>query len=211
MNFYDISLLEICNKISKDTGLTSYDILIIGKSAYYRYKKYQIPKKKKGEFRTVGQPAKEVKLLQRWIVENLLHGLPIHECATAYAKGSSIKSNALVHANNPYILKLDFHKFFPSIVPRDFIGHFNKYSDNKLSKDELKFIANILFWKETRKSELNLIIGAPSSPIVSNTVMYDFDEEVNKYCIDNRMKYTRYADDMCISSRKKIHAMFMSS
>lgn len=203
MKFYQEELREICNKISKGTGLTPYEVLRIGRSAYYRYKKYKIPKKKAGEFRWVGQPAKEVKLLQWWIIENLLKDLRVHKCATAYMKGSSIKKNAIVHIKNSYILKLDFINFFPSIAPRDFTRHFKKYGKFDLSENELFFLSKILFWKENRTSDLSLIIGAPSSPILSNTIMYDFDNEVYLFCKEKNMKYTRYADDICISSSKK--------
>lgn len=197
------SLLGICIAISKGTGLTPFEVLKIGRSSYYRYKKYQIPKKKEGEFRTIAHPAKEVKILQRWVIENLLFDLPVHKCATGYVKGSSIKRNAFIHANNTYILKLDFSGFFPSIVPNDFIRHFKKYKADKLSEDELNFVSKILFWKESRDSGLKLSIGAPSSPIISNTILYDFDSQVNDFCESNEMKYTRYADDICISSPKK--------
>jgi hypothetical protein len=190
MNFNEGPLFNLCRSISKGTGLTPFDVLIIGNSAYYRYKKYTIAKKKKGEFRTIGHPAKEVKLLQRWVIDNLLFDLPIHECATAYVKGSSIKRNVSAHVSSNYLLKLDFSGFFPSLVPKDFIHHFKKHKNGLLSQEELKFVAKILFWKENRHSDLSMSIGAPSSPILSNTLMYDFDIELN-------------ADDLCISSNKK--------
>jgi len=197
------SLLGICIAMSKGTGLTPFEVLKIGKSAYYRYKTYKIPKRAEGEFRTIAHPAKEVKILQRWIIENILSDLPVHKCASGYVKGASIKKNALIHANNTYMLKLDFTGFFPSITSNDFIQHFKKYKPDYLSFETISFVSKILFWKETKESGLSLSIGAPSSPLISNTIMYDFDNAVDDYCKKNSMRYSRYADDICISSCNK--------
>lgn len=41
--------------------------------------------------------------------------------------------------------------------------------------------------------------GAPTSPYLSNLILSNFDDLVAKYCNDNKLKYTRYADDMTFS------------
>src|SRR5690625_2960841 len=41
--------------------------------------------------------------------------------------------------------------------------------------------------------------GAPTSPMLSNLVFYRIDEEIVKFCIENKIRYTRYADDMTFS------------
>ena len=47
--------------------------------------------------------------------------------------------------------------------------------------------------------ETELPQGAPTSPYISNLIMKDFDNEVSKYCMANKLKYTRYADDLAFS------------
>ena len=48
----------------------------------------------------------------------------------------------------------------------------------------------------------HLTIGAPSSPILSNSVMFEFDEYWSVRCNENDIVYTRYSDDLYFSTNK---------
>ena len=52
------------------------------------------------------------------------------------------------------------------------------------------------------KDEFQLSIGAPSSPFVSNVIMFDFDTHMDKWAKENGFIYTRFADDITISCQK---------
>ena len=41
--------------------------------------------------------------------------------------------------------------------------------------------------------------GAPTSPVITNIVMRDFDETVGNWCNQRGITYTRYCDDMTFS------------
>ena len=41
--------------------------------------------------------------------------------------------------------------------------------------------------------------GAPTSPAITNIIMYDFDETVGAFCNEKNIAYTRYCDDMTFS------------
>ena len=41
--------------------------------------------------------------------------------------------------------------------------------------------------------------GAPTSPAITNIIMYDFDERVGEFCAERGIAYTRYCDDMTFS------------
>ena len=41
--------------------------------------------------------------------------------------------------------------------------------------------------------------GAPTSPAITNIIMYDFDETVGAFCNKKKISYTRYCDDMTFS------------
>ncbi|XIX98146.1 reverse transcriptase domain-containing protein [Escherichia coli] len=45
--------------------------------------------------------------------------------------------------------------------------------------------------------------GAPTSPIISNAVLFEFDEEMSFQALTLDSIYTRYSDDISISSDKK--------
>ena len=53
---------------------------------------------------------------------------------------------------------------------------------------------------EDYPNEFGLAIGAPSSPSISNAMMFAFDDRMAKVCGDRGMRYSRYADDLTISS-----------
>ena len=192
------NLLEM---LSTDLALPPKDLLYLVMSAPYRYKVYQIAKKAPGKKRTIAQPAKEVKPLQYWVMKNVLSKFPIHSAAFAYRRGRSILDNATPHAPHRYLCKLDFRNFFPSIKSTDFekFMHLNSLAA-RWSKEEIGYLSRILFWRQKRGNVLQLSIGAPSSPLLSNILLYDFDLKVSAYCAEHGITYTRYADDLSFST-----------
>ncbi|EIA1588319.1 retron St85 family RNA-directed DNA polymerase [Vibrio parahaemolyticus] len=155
--------------------------------------------KKSGGIREISQPSKEVKEVQYVIIKEILSKLPVHECAKAYKKGVGIKQNAVEHLNKEFILKTDFSNFFPSIKPADLEYYFKK-NNVEINNLEFDIISKILFKKKENSNKLELCIGAPSSPIISNIVMYEIDELLYSHCKERNISYTRYADDMTFSS-----------
>ncbi|EJH2658838.1 retron St85 family RNA-directed DNA polymerase [Salmonella enterica] len=164
-----------------------------------KYKVFYIKKKNGKGLREIAQPAPDVKEIQRAIVNTLLTTLPVHDCAKAYIKETSIFNNAEPHKDNKYILKIDFENFFYSIKPQDLYPYLLR-EDIKLTQFEYEIISHYLFRRKKGEKKLRLCIGAPSSPIVSNIVMYDFDCILSDYCNLNNIAYTRYADDLTLSS-----------
>jgi len=148
--------------------------------------------------RLISQPALEVKVVQRALVAVLLRELPVHQAATAYMPGSRLVDNVLPHANAGPILKLDLKDFFPSIVKEDWVIYCKQRG--LLDDDEIDLTSSILFQKVKGGRRLRLAIGAPSSPILSNILMFDFDEAVTRAVGGDRVVYTRYADDMTFSA-----------
>lgn len=169
------------------------------RSAPHRYKVFQIPKRKPGEFRTIAQPAKEVKALQYWVMSNVLSKIEVHSAATGYREGRSIADNARPHTHGKFLLKMDFKDFFPSLKARDF-KTFLKRSDTNLDKENIEALCRILFWRPKGTRDLCLSIGAPTSPMLSNILMRDFDQRVSAFCSGHGVVYTRYADDLTFSA-----------
>lgn len=167
------------------------------KSAPYRYKFHSINKRHGGQ-REIAQPVKSLKIVQRWVVKHYLSKYPIHKIvATAYIKHKSIKDFAEPHKNNAFLLKLDFSNFFNSIKLADFYQFCN---EKQVPEEDREFLGLLLFCK--RKDDCYLSIGAPSSPCLSNILMYEFDTKVFEFCKENNIIYTRYADDLAFSTNK---------
>lgn len=131
----------------------------------------------------------------------------MHKCAAAYKQGSSIKDNAERHKQNSYIAKFEFSNFFGSITELDLIKHLSYVLCGKLTEQSIKDIARVSCVRERSTSRLALSIGAPSSPILSNSIMYYFDLAVEDWCEDRNIVYSRYADDLTFSTNDK-GAMF---
>ena len=98
--------------IQQETGLPRGMLDSLVASAPYRYKVYTVSKKTGRGLRTIAQPAKEVKFLQRIILDRVIVGLPVHTAAFAYRKKHNIRMNAEIHAHNNFLLKMDFKQFF---------------------------------------------------------------------------------------------------
>lgn len=185
--------------LSSGSGLAPSDVLTIVQSAPRRYKLYYI-RKRSGGRRLIAHPAREVKFLQRVALDFLLCRLPLHDAATAYRLNTSIADNAKVHKGITPIMKLDFKDFFPSIRDMDWI---NYCQQKGALNDEDSRLSAYLFFRQVKGTEsLRLSIGAPSSPTLSNVLMYDFDQLVHREAYERGINYTRYADDMTFSGQR---------
>ncbi|CAI0904650.1 retron St85 family RNA-directed DNA polymerase [Serratia proteamaculans] len=168
-----------------------------------RYKVYSIPKRNGGE-RVIAQPSGELKNFQHHLINILESNFLTHSSAVAYKKGFGIKHNAAMHSSNPYLLKLDFTDFFNSITPELFFMACT-WNGYELSTAEKRVFTKGLFWNKAKSQlgRLSLSVGAPSSPLISNIIMYLFDEEFSRRCEQRGIVYTRYADDITFSTHHK--------
>jgi hypothetical protein len=191
---------KIMSVIIGASGMSEFDIRQIIATAPSRYKTYTIPKRSGGE-RIIAQPAREVKFLQRILVDEILSKLPVHSASMAYCEGKSIKDNAAAHVTNNAILKFDFSDFFPSIVSTDWRAYCEM---NDIFSDDcdIDLSANIFFRRRKHGSVLRLAIGAPSSPLLSNIIMNEFDKRVADTVSKDKVSYTRYADDLTFSAKR---------
>ena len=189
---------RIVHLLATKSGLREVDVRRIMHTAPIRYKTYFIPKRD-GRLREISQPASEVKLLQRVFMENFLNTLPIHPCATAYRSGVALVDNVRPHQNAGPILKMDLKEFFPSIKKNDW---FRYCAETKCLVDpqDVHLTGNLLFHRKKRSPIFRLAIGAPSSPMLSNILMFSFDTEVTNKVRPENVTYTRYADDLTFSA-----------
>ena len=192
--------------------IESYSNKILN-SAPQMYKVYTIPKRSHGH-RVIAHPSKKLKVYQSELSSILSEILPIHKSAFAYRKKISITDNARVHQNSEYLLKMDFVNFFNSITPYLLFNEFEK-NNLKISDQDKELLKQLLFWSPSKKNgsdwgpeeanrkKLVLSVGAPSSPIISNFIMYRFDTLMDEICTLNKVNYSRYADDIFFSTNEK--------
>lgn len=191
-------MTSIIERIALDLCLDAeYIKKIINRSNYY-YKDYIIPKSN-GGIREISHPSPELKTLQYWASHNILSYLPISEATFAYKKGDSIKKHAMYHSNANFIFHTDIKKFFPNIhsnmLTTQLLAIRPKLEQESIWYDDVcDILSKICFRKDL------LCIGAVSSPIISNAILFLFDEKMREYCKKHKLRYSRYADDIYVSS-----------
>ena len=156
------------------------------------YRTFSIPKRR-GGLRTIKTPYPALKHIQRWINDNILSYCNVHEAAIAYRKNKSIRDNAAAHLGSNAILKLDIEDFFPSINYRMVYPVFKNIGYT----EKLAFYLSMLCLDEG-----SLPQGAPSSPALSNIILYYLDKRIAELTKVFGFKYTRYADDITISGER---------
>jgi retron-type reverse transcriptase len=193
-----IESAPLFQRILARTPFSERELVILIATAPTRYKDHYITKRNGRGIRLISQPTKEIKFLQRVLIKWELANLPIHEAATAYRKGHSTREHASVHASSRYLLKLDFRDFFPSIEALAI--DYRMKQDTAFSQAERWLICNLLCRRPRNANALRLSIGAPSSPYISNYLMYEFDSKLTDFCNTKSVLYTRYADDLALST-----------
>lgn len=182
--------------LQKQSGVERSKLERIAQTASQRYKTYQI-EKRSGGFRTIEHPSRDLKAIQRWLNAVLFKRMSVHEYATAYKAGASITKNAEFHSASNFTLRIDFKAFFPSFKitgVSEFLSEKNVEYKFELDARDVAFVCAIVC-KNGR-----LTIGAPSSPILTNAMMFDFDRELVSRFSPRNLTYTRYADDLFVSA-----------
>lgn len=186
---------EISNYLRLDSKKVSF---YIEKSDKF-YKKVLL-QKRRGGTRVIYMPSSEIKMIQYFLVEKYFSKINHSKHATAYIKGKSIIHNTQPHLHNQYFLLVDIVDFFNNLSVEEMK---NPISEKFPSLDETDISDMIKI--TTHNSSFPQ--GAVSSPIISNIYMRDFDDEVSNI-VENKLengKYTRYSDDITISSSKPIN------
>lgn len=154
------------------------------------YSEFEGPKKS-GGFRTLTNPAYQLKQVQKRILR-LLNPIEKPEWVISSSKGKSYVSNADLHKENDCVLALDISSFFQNCT-RDYVYRF--FLDGlKTSPDCASLLADLCTWKNT------LPQGAPTSQLLSYFAYRNMFEEINRFAGNNGLSFSLYVDDMSFSS-----------
>lgn len=178
------------SSIEKDLGFSAKTLYGLSNSLEKHYHTVYLPKSD-GSKRKLSVPDLILKPVQKSIADNILIQYPISKYAKAYKPGSSIQKNARPHVGKKKILKLDIEGFFDHILysrVKDTVFYEEKYSES------IRILLTMLCYYND-----SLPQGAPTSPAITNIIMYDFDETVGAFCNEKNIAYTRYCDDMTFS------------
>lgn len=152
--------------------------------------------------RPIEAPSEELKLVQAWIydfVRTETDSLPSY--VTAYETGSNIIKNAQIHQNASHLLTLDIESFFHSWHRQALRDYFTSLANTKPSLDMTSRDIEMLTSFCTVRGHLPM--GSPCSPALANRLMLPCDRQIID-SLGGGMVYSRYADDMAISSNTHI-------
>lgn len=195
LNSLDLPVIKDIETLSWSLSLSKNLIYILSSQTENFYKKFFI-KKRNGNEREILSPSYSLRLVQRWILKEILEKIKTTNQSMAFKKGKEfgIKKNASYHRYSLYILEMDIKDFFTSIKDEKVFFLFKNVGYNNL-------ISNVL--KKLCTFDGYLPQGAITSPYISNLLCYKLDKRLNGLCGNLGVIYTRYADDLTFSCDNK--------
>ena len=157
------------------------------------YSTFSIPKRNGGQ-RAIKAPCRTLKYIQRLIHESLSRAYGPHPAVHGFRQGRSIVSNAKEHTGRQYVLHVDLEDFFPSITRKRIYGRLIALP-YELKPKVANLIASLATDAYSRMPQ-----GSPSSPVIANILAAELDTDLAKLCGSFHCTYTRYADDITIST-----------
>ena len=178
------------SSLEQDLGISAKTFYAVSNNLSKHYRKAKLPKKN-GGFRNLSVPDEVLKSIQKRIAEVLLIHMPVSRYAKAYRFGSSTLRNAKHHVGKQVVLKLDILHFFDSIR---YSTVKDKLFPEEIYAEPLRILLTMLCYHKDALPQ-----GAPSSPAITNIILYEFDEQLGQWCREHGIAYTRYCDDMTFS------------
>ena len=198
-NAFEQIFLEITSFIGLRHGATLRWLLsnrswerAAGSRFDHLYERYEIPKKS-GEMRQISVPNAGLKRIQKSIAVTLLDPLGAHPSAYGFVRGRSIVENAQLHVGKALVVNADVSNCFPSVRWPLVRYALMRDLSNRLSPLSISFLVDLC------TAEGSLPIGAPTSPVILNRVMYKTDEILSYKAEQKGCSYSRYADDITFS------------
>ena len=197
-SLHDTELLEIFHKLDTHEQIAT----LLGTSrrtlVYHlynnpsKYHKFSIPKKNGGH-RMIMAPNPGLKYIQRHLAVILSRIYEPNEGAHGFIENRSIVTNAEIHKNRSFIINLDIKDFFPSITFEQVVDLF-KNMPFQVSQRGATILARICC------EDQQLPQGSPTSPVISNLICRRLDRDLIGFAEEHESKYSRYADDITIST-----------
>ncbi|HKR81990.1 MAG TPA: reverse transcriptase domain-containing protein [Candidatus Saccharimonadales bacterium] len=187
-----------CQNRSDLAELLRIDVKTLTYLAYgngKRYEEFHIPRKSGGT-RLISAPQGPLITVQRRLAKYLVEIYNPPASVNGFTNDRSIVTNAVAHLRKRTILNVDLMNFFPSISDTRIIGLLRAkpfcFNDVVAST-----ITGLVCYRGS------LPQGAPTSPVLSNMICLRLDNQLTKFCRELHLTYTRYADDITLSTAKK--------
>lgn len=173
----------------------------IGEALDSRYKPLNVGAAHASKERLVYAPDKTMKIYHSFLNLFLFEYLDVNERVVfSYRKGVNVIGAVKKHAHNKHFFQADIQDFFPNINSTMVRTVIERAAARAPISDLLDHVDRII---ELVTIDDALPIGFPASPLISNAVLCSFDDLFENYCAERGMVYTRYSDDIIVSSQNR--------
>ena len=118
LNTLQVPVINDFNEFAQHLSITNELLYFLTYQKSYCYRETTIPKKD-GTSRILYMPIFSLKVIQKWILTEILEKIKVSQYAMAFVpKKNGIKENAEMHKKNVFILEMDIKNFFGSIKKR---------------------------------------------------------------------------------------------
>jgi retron-type reverse transcriptase len=162
-------------------------------SATERYVRFEIPKRG-GGMRLIASPVGTVRAGQKALAKLLKDAYEAHPAAQGFIAKRSVATNAAEHVGQHLVLNIDLKDFFPTINFGRVRGLFMA-APFGMGPAAASVLAQLCIDRN------GLPQGAPTSPVLSNFIAAGLDRRLARLARQNRLRYTRYADDITFSTK----------
>ena len=207
-----LPVLHDAESIAKAMGISVGQLRFLAfdrkTSQVSHYVRFKLPKKTGGE-RLISAPMPRLKTAQKWIQENILDKVQLHDAAHGFRHQRSILSNAKPHLGQDVVVNIDLSDFFPTVTYRRVKGLFKGLGYSEAASTIMGLICSepeIITVEldgqayHVAQTERRLPQGAPTSPAITNILCRRLDRRLERICKKLGFAYTRYADDLSFSA-----------
>lgn len=188
---------DLADLIGVDLKFLTYNVNIYPVDK--RYSSFCISKKNGGS-RQISVPNPALRYIQKRTSDILqscygdLESRRNRSVSFGFRKGVGIYENASCHKNRRWVFNFDVEDFFGSINFGRVRGFLMSNKEFELSEEVSTLLAQIVV------HENSLPQGAPTSPVISNLIASTLDFRLLSLCASNRCQYSRYVDDITVST-----------
>ena len=154
------------------------------------YRTFSILKGKKK--RIIHAPKVALKVIQKWFGFHLARALEFNEVVFGFIEGRSPIGAAEIHCEADWVYSVDIENFFDTTP-------LSKVTDALIglgySRHGAELIGGLCCYGGM------LAQGSPASPVLSNLVFRDADDEFISMAKKHEIRYSRYADDIVFSGK----------
>src|SRR5688572_758639 len=208
---YGLPVWKTEEDVANALGISLRELWFFGihreKERQPHYVTFAIPKRSGGK-RLIMAPKRQLKAIQRRLVNLLIEKLPVSDVAHGFRKGRNIRTGAEPHVGQRVLLRIDLKDFFPTVTFARVRGFLIAYGYGYRVATTL---AVLMTEAQRQPVDLDGVIyhvpvgarhcvqGAPTSPGICNALLIRLDRRLAGLAKKRGLTYTRYADDLTFS------------